>query len=284
MSNGSSSCPQVILPFGLFADSPTIAPLDPADFPAADPPPLLEQFIEDNAPDDATPADGFDDVFNETVAIVDSLDSALANLENDLLVAFAEADLIDAAPVGAIVDGFGASLGPSDSAVGNLGLLLSGAAPPTPPGGGGGGGGGGSSPCAVQDFGNVQEGTQKTITIQITNNGNAAVTIKKMQVAGNNGPNIFDFSPKYTDRKIQPGVSIPLSIYALAQNAQPQAGGYSSTLTVFTDQPDPQPCLLLKANVTAGTPAPGGGGGGSDGNGGGCDVGFDPQGRLHCLD
>ncbi len=146
MSNGARVCPTITLPFGLFAATPTIAPLDPADFPPAGPPPGLEDFILANAPTDATPLDGFDTAFLETVGVIDALAGALDGLSGELLTSFAEADLIDPAPVGATVDGFGASLAPSDTSVTNLGTLLSVAAPPAP---GGAGGTGQSAKCGT---------------------------------------------------------------------------------------------------------------------------------------
>lgn len=132
MSNGASSCPQVTLPFGLFAGEDTITPLDPADFPTADQPPLLEQFIEANAPTDATPLDGFDSVFTEAVGLVDAFDALLGGLAGELLSAFTEADLIDPTSAGDTVAGFTATLVPISSGVDDLGKLLASATPPTP--------------------------------------------------------------------------------------------------------------------------------------------------------
>jgi hypothetical protein len=165
MSNGTSSCPTVTLPFGLFSETPTIAPLDAADIPPADPPPGLEQFILDNAPTDATPLDGFDAVFTETVGIIDALDAALGGLAGELLSAFAEADLVDAAPVADTVAGFTSSLGPVSTGVDDLGTLLRSATPPSP---GGGAGGGGSAKCGTHGQSSVGRFDYKAFDVLYT--------------------------------------------------------------------------------------------------------------------
>jgi hypothetical protein len=87
----------------------------------------------------ATPDDGFDQVATDAATIVDALDSALSTLGALLGDAFAEADTIDAAPVGDTVSGFAGSLGVSSAAVDSLGNTL--ASVTATPGGGGGGGG-----------------------------------------------------------------------------------------------------------------------------------------------
>jgi NAD(P)-dependent dehydrogenase (short-subunit alcohol dehydrogenase family) len=125
--------------------------IDPNDFPPLPLQPGFTQLVSDELGNAATPTDGFDEVFAEVVAIVDALDSALSTLGDELAAAFGEADTIDAAPVSATADSFTASLGPSDTAVNNLGTLLGAAGPPIPTGGGGGGGTGGDRalPCEV---------------------------------------------------------------------------------------------------------------------------------------
>src|SRR5260221_11020739 len=72
MPTNPTPCPTVILPFGLWASTPAIAPLDPADIPTPDPPIGLEQFVMDNSPTDASSADGFDEIFTGPVALVGS--------------------------------------------------------------------------------------------------------------------------------------------------------------------------------------------------------------------
>jgi hypothetical protein len=150
MSNGTSSCPTVTLPFGLFSATPTIAPLEPGDIPPADPPPGLEQFVLDNSPTEGSALDGFDLAFSEAVGIVDALEAALNGLGNDLLLAFTEADAIDATPVGDTVAGYTAALVPVGTAVDDLGTLLSTITPPTPtPVTCGKGGPGSPAPCGT---------------------------------------------------------------------------------------------------------------------------------------
>ena len=131
--------------------------LDTSDFPPLPLQPGFSQLASDELSNQATPTDGFDDVLAEALAIVDALDAALGVLGSDLLSAFAEADLIDPAPVGDTVAGFTASLGPSDTSVTNLGTLLSAAGPPAPGGAGGTGqaakcGTHGQSSIGVYDF------------------------------------------------------------------------------------------------------------------------------------
>ena len=162
---------------------------------------------------------------------------------------------------------------------------LTGNTPPPPGGAPGAGGGpsGGTTQCAAtQDFGNVPQGTVKSIKINITNNGSAAITIKGLVVASQTGANIFAISSTYAGHRLAAGASIPLTINADGDANSPQ--DFLSVLTINTDQPDPQPCMLLKATVVTGTIPPGGGGGGGGGDDGGCDVGFDSHGRLGCID
>jgi hypothetical protein len=130
---------------------PLIDPLtiDPADFPPLPLDPGFLQLASDELGNAATPADGFDSVLTEVIGIVDTLAGVLDALGAELLFAFAEADLIDPAPVDVTVAGFAASLDVTSTAVDDFGTLLAGGTTPTPPAGGGGGGGGGSTgPCA----------------------------------------------------------------------------------------------------------------------------------------
>lgn len=117
---------------------PLVLPTD--EFPQLPLDPGFAKLVQDELGNVVTPTDGFDDVVAEAIAIVDGVDSALDALGGGLLDAFAEADLIDAKPVSDTVAGFTASLGPTSSAVDDLGTLLATVAPPTPTGGGGGGG------------------------------------------------------------------------------------------------------------------------------------------------
>src|SRR5258708_9707732 len=108
--------------------------LDPADFPPLPLQPGFLQLVMDELGDQATPADGFDDVVGEVIGIIAALDAALSALNPTLEDTFAEADTIDAHAVTATVDGFTAALVPVSAAVDELGALLSGAGRPRPPG------------------------------------------------------------------------------------------------------------------------------------------------------
>lgn len=185
---------------------------------------------------------------------------------------------IDASPLDGVLGELANTASAGDATLGDFQGQLTGN-----PGGGGGTAPPTTSPCAVQDFGDVQSGSTKSMTINITNNASATITIKGLVVTGNNGPNLFSLSDLMQGKELAPGSAAQLTINASAIAAQP--GAYSSTLTVNTDQPDPQPCMMLQVNVTPGTTPPPGGGGGAPGGGfSGCDVGFDPRGRLGCVD
>jgi len=138
MSNGSSPCTGITLPFGVFPAKETICPLVASDIPPADVTPCLEDFISANSPFDATALDGFDEYFADTVAVVDGLDAALGSLESDLVSSFAEADAIDAKPVADTAAGMAAAIGVSSGQVDDLGTLLGTVTGPGAPGGGGG--------------------------------------------------------------------------------------------------------------------------------------------------
>lgn len=250
MSNGSSPCPSVTLPFGVFAGTNTIDPLDPTDFPPADPPPNLEQFIIDNAPTDASPADGFDVAFTETVGIVDALDSALGDMEGSLLLAFGEADTIDAQPVSATVDGFTGSLAPSSSSVDALGTLLVSSSPPSPTVGGGVG----PTQCGTLDFGTVAaQGPIGTNffnhTVYLQNTGSVPLTIKSSSWSPDLGF-AFALVPPVDGAVIQPGQQFAITVRVGSDTL----GTLTSTLTLHTDAPDPQPCMTVTANFVPGTP------------------------------
>jgi len=94
----------------LWASSSAIGPLEASDLPTADPPIGLEQFVLDNSPTDASSLDGFDEIFTETVALVDSLEIGLISLNPTLDETFAEADTLDAGPLADDITGFTSSL------------------------------------------------------------------------------------------------------------------------------------------------------------------------------
>jgi hypothetical protein len=134
----------------------------------------------------------------------------------------------------------------------------------------------GAQNCLVKDFGNVPVGKVEQITVTITNNSDHNILIHDIVVTGINGPNVFAINRHYQGQGLSPGQSVPLIVAADASTATPAA--YSSLITIQTDQPDPQPCIVAKVNVTPGTPAPGGGGGGGGTGGGG---GGGGGGRIH---
>ncbi len=128
--------------------------LDPADFPPLPLQPGFAQLVQDELGTAGTPDDGFDAVFTEVVGIVDALDAALGGLANDLLDAFAEADLVDPAAASDNLVAGTAAVSASSSLVDNLGTLITIAstptAPPTPPSAPPGGGGAvGTYSCVV---------------------------------------------------------------------------------------------------------------------------------------
>ncbi len=100
----------------------------------------------DNSPTDASTLDGFDEIFTETVALVDSLELGLISLNPTLDETFAEADTLDPGPLADDITGFTASLAVPGTNVDNLGTLLGSLAPPTPAAGSCGAGSAGSGP------------------------------------------------------------------------------------------------------------------------------------------
>jgi hypothetical protein len=241
MSNGTRSCPSVTLPFGVFAGTNTIDPLDPSTLPPEDPAPGLEQFIIDNAPNDATPFDGFDQAFTDTVGIVDALDSALGSLEGSLLDAFSEADTIDPAPVGATVAGYSASLGPSSTAADNLGTLLTGAASPTPPAPAGG-----TPPGSVGTFDFVAVGPigyTCSYPLTYTNNTGQADTVRQFTLV-NDSAGVFE-----VHWPLPVTLAVGQSSVATVLVHATQLGEHTATFSVFTSN-EVQPFIVtFRVNV-----------------------------------
>ncbi len=263
MSNGARVCPTITLPFGLFAGTPTIAPLDPADFPPAGQPPGLEDFILANAPTDATPLDGFDTAFLETVGIIDALAGALDSLGGELLTSFAEADLIDPAPVGDTVAGFGASLGPSDTSVSNLGTLLGAAGTPTPPQPFPIGASTAGPPAcdATLDMGDPNSvPAPVAVTVDLNNPTKSDVHIKKITLYQAD-PTVYSVTTTCTGT-IPAGGSCQFTI---TRNSKP-AFHYEGALSVESDGSPAVTTLCLFAGLTGG--GSGGGGWGSGHHGG----------------
>jgi len=266
MSNGSRSCPTVTLPFGVFAGTNTIDPLDPTQFPAADPAPGLEQYIIDNAPTDATPLDGFDTAFAETVGFVDALDAALGALAGELLLAFAEADTIDPAPVGDTVAGFTSSLDVSSTSLDNLGTLLTGAGQPTPTPGGGGGGGASSSTFDFVSVGPLGQFCEYTLTYN--NNTGKTDTVTKFTLE-NDSAGVFAVTwPLPITLADQASVDVVVRVTAT------QVGKHTAKFSTFTSNEADPFVVTFTVNVVdtfvqcqGGAPPAGGGGGGGGGGG-----------------
>lgn len=107
--------------------------LNPAEFPPLPLKPGFAQLVADELGNAATPADGFDTVFSDLLAVMDTLDAVATALGADLVNAFTEADLIDPGPVAATAAGFTSSLVAPTAAVSALGTQLAGVKPAQPP-------------------------------------------------------------------------------------------------------------------------------------------------------
>jgi hypothetical protein len=241
-----ADCPKVALPFGLFADTNTLDPLDPATLPPEDPPPNLEQYVQDTIGDAGTPEDGFDAQFDDLISILDSMDSILGTLASDLLEAFLEADTIDPTPVGDTLTGFTDALVDPSQSTTNLGTLLSQSGPPAP-GGGGGGGGTAAPTCeATLNFGDTNPpGAVLSYALLFKNQLNVPLTIKSLTLTQSSPPR-YSFT---TDchGTLQPGQTCNLTI-----NAQKGAGrDDTGVLSVATDDPGSPHNLCIEAGVVA---------------------------------
>lgn len=152
--------------------------LDPADFPPLPLEPGFTQLVNDSLGASATPADGFDPVLEDLIAIVDSLDSGLSLLAGadggDLDTAFEEILALDPTDAGQHVVDLVAALTDEQGNVDNLGNLLGSSSAPTPPGGGGGSGGGGAGGGNSQD---VCTGAQQFLDMGTRQLGSAAVDL-----------------------------------------------------------------------------------------------------------
>lgn len=116
--------------------------------------------------------------------------------------------------------------------------------------GGGGGGGGAAGGCDTLDFGSIPTsiaGASNTVTGQWTvqNNSSNDVHVKGPTF---NPPlsGVFMTDPEPNGATIPAGGSITVTILFTPGNP----GTYSSTLTLLTDAPDPQPCLKLTGTGT----------------------------------
>jgi len=207
--------------------------------------------VSDELGDSATPADGFDDVVGEVIGIIAALDAALTALNPTLGDTFAEADTIDAQPVSDTVDGFLPAVAPSDSAVNDLGTLLSVGAAPAPP-----------APCDVTvtlptttvDF------TEHTTRLTLTNNLTVPLTVRKAGFTTTDA-DVLIVAVQIPQTVLPQGIlTILVSLLSI------RVGVFNGTLTLTTDAPTPSFTVCITAQVlTAGTPLPTGGGGGGGG-------------------
>src|SRR5713101_1477157 len=220
--------------------------LDPADFPPLPLQPGFAQLVQDELGDVATPADGFDDVLAEAVGIVDALAGALDSLGGELLDTFAEADLVARA----------AAVGAAGAAVNSLGVLITSSSGPTippPPGA--------PSPavqCGTLDFGSGAAvgptGTQvRAATMELKNIGATPFTVRSTTFSPDLGFT-FEVFPSLVGQVVQPGASLAVRVTFQSGSL----GTFQATLTIHTDRPDPQPCLLLRATAVQGSAFPGG--------------------------
>ena len=236
--------------------------IDPADFPPLPLQPGFSQLVSDELGNAATPTDGFDEVFAEVVAIVDALDSALGTLGDELLAAFGEADTIDAAPVSATADSFTASLGPSDTAVNNLGALLGAAVPATPPA---------ACDLAVQLPDTAQAGTPAVYSLGVHNGTSAPIVVTKAVFRTSDADILSAIVP--TPQTVAAGAELQTSITVTTA----RLGNFSGTLelTVSGASRDTIICYYARVVQPGATGTGGGGGGGSGvGNPGGAPGGI----------
>lgn len=238
-----------------------IDPLPLQDFPQESDTqdPGFEQLFSQLVAIAGTPADGFDDDVAAASSILDSLQGALDTMGGQaggtLDDTFTDMDALDPAPAGEDVVNLSAAIPDLGTNVNNLGNILGGPPLPGPvPGGAGtrpatcGSLDMGSAPFLVA--GNVNE---LKATVQLTNNFTVALTVKGItwtpaQTFG------FQVLPAIDGAVIQPGASLPITIYAGSGGV----GDTSATLTVNTDGPDPQPCLNVVAHWLPGSAGPGG--------------------------
>ncbi len=230
--------------------------LDPADFPPLPLQPGFAQLVMDELGDVATPADGFDDVLAEAVGIVDALAGALDSLGGELLDTFAEADLVDPAAAGDNLVAGEAAVGAAGAAVDSLGGLIASSSGPTaapPPGA--------PSPavqCGTLDFGSGAAvgptGTQvRAATMELKNIGATPFTVRSTTFSPDLGFT-FEVFPSLVGQVVQPGASLAVRVTFQSGSL----GTFQTTLTIHTDRPDPQPCLLLRGTAVQGSAFPGG--------------------------
>jgi len=233
-------------------------PLDQFPTEADSSDPGFEQLFSQLVDTAATPADGFDDDVTAASNLLDQLDTALGGLSGQdggtLDDAFADILTVDPADAGADVVNLQAAIPDVTSNVDQLGVILAG---PPLPGPVPGGGGARPATCGSLDIGAhpfLVAGNVNNVytTVTLTNNLAQPLTVKGITWTP---PQTFGFQvlPSIDGAVIQPGAQLAITIVA----ANGQVGTTQATLTVQTDGPDPQPCLNVTAEWTAGTgPSP----------------------------
>ncbi len=238
------------------SDKVLIQPLDLGDFDPSTYPsdPGFTDLVNQELSDSGTPADGFDGVWEDLVAIVDALEQGYVLLGGadggDLDDTFAEILELDPTEAGEHVTLLSAAIPDVETHVDNLGNLLSG---PPLPGPVPGGGGTRPSTCGSLDIGAhptlvAGQANFVRVTVLLTNNTARPLTVEgttwtPAQTFG------FRVLPPIDGAVIQPGATLPITIVA----ASGAVGTTRATLTVNTDGPDPQPCLNVTAEWFIGT-------------------------------
>src|SRR5713226_4328263 len=227
--------------------------LDPADFPPLPLQPGFAQLVMDELGDVATPADGFDDVLAEAVGIVDALAGALDSLGGELLDAFAEADLVDPAAAGDNLVAGEAAVGTAGAAVDTLGTLLTTSTSPTAPGAPPPPGAPTTPQCATLDFGSGPTSSPvgtatRALTIELQNTGATPLKVRSTSMSPDLGFT-FQVFPSIVGAVVQPGASLAVRVTFQSGST----GTFQTTLTIHTDRPDPQPCLLLRGSAFLGS-------------------------------
>jgi len=224
--------------------------IDPADFPPLPLQPGFAQLVQDELGDVATPGDGFDEVLTEALGIVDALAGALDSLGGELLDAFAEADLVDPAAAGDNLVAGQAAVDAAGTAVAGLGTLITsssvapgapapGAPAPAP-----------TAQCGALDFGggatSGPTGTAvRVLTAELQNTGATQFRVLSVSFSPDLGFT-FQVFPSIVGAVVQPGAALAVRVTFQTGSA----GTFSSTLTIHTDRPDPQPCLVIRGSAT----------------------------------
>lgn len=233
------------------ADALLIQPLviDPADFPPLPLQPGFAQLVQDELGTAATSADGFDEVFTEVVGVVDALAGALDSLGSELLNAFAEADLVDPTAAGNNLVAGAAAVGAAGTVVDNLGGLITSSSTPTAPSPPGAPAPAPAGQCGTLDFGSGAvsgpTGTAvRALTVELQNTGATPLTVRSISWSPDLGFT-FGVFPSIVGAVVQPGASLAVRVTFQTGSA----GTFTSTLTIHTDRPDPQPCLLVRGSA-----------------------------------